>query len=421
MAQSQGDGSPYSRFGLGELRTFTSAQAEAMGGGAYALRSLNYMNAANPALWSDQVFTRAALGAQYLSLNVTDGAGESSRLAQGMLTALRFSFPLYERKLGVGLAFRPYSRSSYRIRRPGTLNPDPSAPDSTVAYEVNFGGDGGLQQFNAGLGYRINEALSVGASVDVIFGIIENQRSTVFAAPGYAPAVRTAGTRLAGVTSTLGGHLNVPGVLGEDDLLSVGATVTLPATLRGERTFSLGQSLDRDTLRSASGSVQLPLNAALGLAYQPDERWTLVADGLYEPWSQFESSFAGAFVLPGQDGLGDRTRLSSGVEFLPAGEDLNASYLARVAYRLGASYEQSYLRLSPEPNTSFDTADTAIDTWTVTGGLSLPTSMAGTRIDLNVLAGTRGSTDGLLVRDTFYGVSLTINVGERWFQQRKLR
>lgn len=420
-AQSQGDGSPYSRFGLGELDTFTSSQAEAMGGGSYALRSYNYLNAGNPALWSDQVYTRVTAGARYQNLRATNEAGETSRLTQGTVTALQFSLPLYTQKLGLVLSFRPYSRSSYRTLRAGTLQPDPSAPDSTVGYTVSSEGDGGLQQFTGGLGYRINDNLSVGASAEVIFGIVENRRSTRFDAAAYAPAIRSAGTRLLGVTGTLGGHLSLPRLLTEEDLLSIGVAFTLPTRLSGDRTFTLGQSLDRDTLRSTDGTVDVPLSARAGLAYQPDERWTLVADGLYEPWSNFGSSFQGDFALPGQGALGDRTRLSAGFEFLPAGIDLNEGYLRRMAFRLGLAYEQSYLRLGDGPNTTGDTPSSAINTWTASGGLSLPTILPGTRVDLNLKAGVRGAAEGILVRDTFYGVSLNVNIGERWFQERKLR
>ncbi len=62
-----------------------------------------------------------------------------------------------------------------------------------------------------------------------------------------------------------------------------------------------------------------------------------------------------------------------------------------------------------------------INTLALTGGLSLPAFTPGTRLDINVEVGTRGTTDQNLVRDVFYGVSATLNIGERWFVKRKLR
>ena len=77
-AQSTGDGSIYSRFGIGMLNTFTSPQSQALGGGGYALRSLNYNAVSNPALWSDQVLTRLHLGAGLRTVEATDAQGATS-------------------------------------------------------------------------------------------------------------------------------------------------------------------------------------------------------------------------------------------------------------------------------------------------------------------------------------------------------
>lgn len=410
-AQSRGDGTIYSRFGLGELETATSPRAQALGGQGTALRSLNYTNFANPASWSDQVFTRAAAGVFYRGIEATDGAGGESQLSAGSLGFVQFSFPLYANTLGVGLAFRPYSRSNYRVVTPGQIA-DPVNPDTTIGYEVNYEGRGGLQQVTGGLGWRVSDALSVGASADVVFGIIEEARRTAFENTLlYRTTDRTDATRLVGVSGTVGALLTLPDVLRSDDALSIGATFTLPATLSGERTRTLGQTLNRDTLSVEDGSAEIPYGASLGLAYQPDERWTFVADGLYEPWSNFESDF----TLPGGQALSNRGRASFGVEVVPAGNNVTESYLSRMGYRLGGSYEHSYVQAP----TNLDSR--SIRELAATAGFSFPTLLPGTRVDVNVEVGTRGTAGDGLVRDLFYGLSLNVNVGERWFQDRKLR
>lgn len=424
-AQSNGDGSVYSRFGLGTLQDFSSSQSAAMGRGGFALRSLNYTSTANPALWSDQVFTRLSGGAYYQNIQSTSGEGQSSELAAGTLEALQFSFPIYSRSLGVTLSFQPYTQYNYRTRRSSSL-PVQVTPDNVAdaSYEVNFRGGGGLHRFRGGLGYRVTEALRVGASLDVLFGIIENQRNTDF---GQAPLrnIRLKdATRLSGVGGTVGAHLALADVLSSGDNLSVGGAVTLPATLTGDRVLTLteSQSVAPDTLSvggqsSIDGSVSLPLRSRLGVAYQPNSRWTFTADGVFEPWSSFSSTFSqrgplSRFPVGGEQTLTDRWRVSLGSEVLPAGSDQFSGYLANVAYRLGAYTEQLYVQ--PDGRTS-------VQMYAVTAGFSLPTSIPGTRIDLNLEAGTRGSTDGALVRDNFYRVGLHVNFGERWFQERRLR
>lgn len=426
QAQSNGDGSAYSQFGLGMLQDFSSSQSAALGHGAYALRTLNYNPDANPALWSDQVFTRLSAGASYQNIQATSGEGPSSELVSGTLEALQFNFPIYERTLGLGLSFKPYSQYNYRTRRDSSLSVQVTPDDVVNApYRVNFQGGGGLFQLRSGLGYRVSDALRVGASLDVIFGIIENQRNTEFGdAPIRDVRLRDA-TRLTGVTGTVGAHLSFRNVLADEDALSLGAAVNLPTTLDGSRVLTLSEnrSVLPDTLSANGqstfdGEVSLPWRGRLGLAYQPSSQWTFTADGLYEPWSSFSSTFGEQapftrrFPVGGEETLTDRWRVSLGTQVVPAGADQFSGFLANVAYRLGVYTEQMYVR--PDTRTN-------VQTYAATAGFSLPTSLAGTRIDLNLEAGTRDATDGTLVRDNFYRVALHVNFGERWFQEERLR
>ncbi len=411
-AQNTGDGSIYSRFGLGEPRSYPSSQVQAMGGAATALRSFNYVNFANPATWSDQVLVHAAVGLLYQGVVATDASDQTSRLNAGSFQAFQFSFPILQQKLGAAVGFMPYSRVNYRVQQPDDFTT--GGTDDTTAVAVRFEGTGGLQQIVGGLGYRLNDNLSVGASVDVVFGIIENQRRTNFLSGDYIDTNLSTVTQLVGVTGTFGALLSVDGLLGEQDGLMAGARVTLPTKLSSERVQTLGESLDRDTVSTRfEGTTELPLSAAFGLSYHPDARWLLAADVLYEPWSSFDSDLPYPGFTPGAENFfQDRIRTSAGLEFLPAGDDLIASYLERVGYRIGFYYDQAYV---------VPLAGADLRTLAVTGGLSLPTLLSGTRIDLNVEVGTRGSTDQELVRDLFYRISANVNIGERWFVKRKLR
>ncbi|MFQ5572462.1 MAG: OmpP1/FadL family transporter [Rhodothermales bacterium] len=412
-AQSRDDGSLYSRFGLGELRLFTTSQAQAMGGGGTALWSFNYANFGNPATWGHQVLVRASAGIRFDGLEITDADNNTKRLSNGSLNAVQFSLPLRTNKLGVGFGFEPYSRTNYRVQTTGALITDPTIQDTTL-YQISYEGTGGLQQVRGGIGYRITDNLSLGASVDVIFGIIEEGQRTTFESFDFIETNLAASTRMFGVTGTLGALFTTSDLLSENDNLMIAAAFTLPASLNGDRALTLGESLDRDTLGTEiEGTLDLPYSARFGLAYVSNNRWTFVADARYEPWSEFKSELS----LPGYtpDGTSlfqDRLRLSGGVEWLPAGSDQLEPFLKRVAYRFGFYYDQAYV--TPVAN-----AD--INTIALTGGFSIPGLLPGTRLDINFEAGTRGTTDQQLVRDTFYGVSATFNIGERWFLKRKLR
>ncbi len=412
-AQGTSDGSIYSRFGLGELRSFSSSQIQGVGGGGTAVAATYYTNFSNPASWADQYLTRASIGMQYQGVVATDASDETSTLTSGALNAVQFSFPLYTRKLGVGVAFEPYTRSNYRVQVLGRIS-QTSSPADTAAYTINYEGRGGLQQVTAGAGYRLNDNINIGLSADFIFGVLEDVRRTSFFGPSYLRTRISNATRLSGVTATLGGLVSLPKVLGESDMLNLGLSFTLPTTLSGNRVRVLGESLDLDTLGGTlHGSISIPYSLRMGLSYVPDARWTFVADGRYEPWSGFESDYVFAGYTPGGESFfHDRVRASGGVEFMPSGRRVVAPFLARIAYRLGGYYDRSYV----SPAEGIELATKAL-----TAGLSLPSFFPGTRLDINFEVGTRGSTDQNLVQDTFYRVSANVNIGERWFEKRKLR
>src|SRR5690606_39254414 len=144
-------------------------------------------------------------------------------------------------------------------------------------------------------------------------------------------------------------------------------------------------------LVGVSGDIELPLSASVGVAYRASPRWLFVADVLHEPWTDFSSTV----TLPGYDpanptGLKNRTRVSGGFEVIPAGNDLLEPYFRRVGYRIGLFFDPVYL---------LSDGSQSVNTIAVTGGLSLPTRVPGTRIDLNIEAGMRGAQEAGLVRE----------------------
>jgi len=418
-AQSSGDGSYYSRYGIGSLRSFSSPQAEALGGGAYALRTTNYNPTANPALWSDQIFTRATGAMRFDVINAEDATGATAQLGAGSLQALQISFPLLTQKLGVGLALQPYSITNYEVFRDGQVRTG-LGEGVDVDYRTAYEGRGGLYLFRSGLGGRITNNIRVGGALDVVFGSIKSTTRTQFPnSTQLTPSVSTEQTRVAGVTGTFGAQFSLYDVLGAD-LLGIAVSTTLPASLSGDRVRTLDESLDADTIAVADGSIDLPYEVRAGVAYHLDDRWTFVADGVFAPWSQFDASFRpesglpapGRFPIGGMDTMNDRWRVSAGTQVIPAGTDRFRGYFARTGYRLGGFAEQQYTTSDP---------GSTVYVVGATGGLSLPTAAAGTRVDLTFRVGTRGATESGLVRDVFYGASLAISIGERWFQKPKLR
>ncbi len=410
-AQGQNNyGSVYSRYGLGERTEFSSSQSEMLGGAQVGLRSVFYNGLANPAGWADQQVTtfRAAVGVQ--GIRSTDAASTAaSRATAGDVAGLQLGIPLIPARLGLTFGYRPYSRVNYRASIPGQLITE----DDTTAYALNQEGGGGIQRISGGLGLRVGQALQLGASADVLFGTVEYIQRTSFDTGAFSEVRQSRSTRLSGVSGTLGALVTARSIASEDDALAFGLAVTLPTRLTGTQTLTLGQSLDRDTLAtSADGRATLPLLARGGLSYRAGARWLAALDATYEPWSSFSSTLplGGYNAATGVDELRDRLRLGGGVEVVPAGRNRNASVLAQTAYRIGAYGERGLYAPSGE----------SVQTLALTGGVSIPNRLSGARFDLGFEVGTRGATQGALVRDVFARGSLTLNFGERWFIRRRI-
>ena len=410
LAQGSSDGSIYSRFGIGDLHAFGSPQIVAMGGGGTALGGARYSNFSNPASLGDLLLTGVAAGLSYESLDITDSFDNTSRLSNGSLRSIQFSFPLLSNRLGVGASFSPYSSRKYRIRVDDELE---TSTGEMVPYSVNFLGSGGIQQATLAFGYAVNEHLSMGLEGRLLFGLLEESRETSFDEFGYETSLLTNSVRTRGLGATFGIQGSVGGLASENDRLFAGARLSLPTTLSASEIITEGSSQERDTLSTGvEGDIELPMSFSVGIAYRASPKWLFVTDFQFEPWTDFSSEIP----LPGYDAanaalLNDRTRLSAGFEVIPAGTDQLAGYLKRIGYRLGFFYDPFYLSSS---------ADNRINTVAATAGLSLPTRFPGTRIDLNLEVGSRGAADPGLVRERFLRFGVNLNVGERWFLKTRL-
>jgi len=409
-AQGANDyGSVYSRFAVGERADFGSPNAAAMGGaGAVSLGGPLNFAVENPALIADLALTGFMAGADARTIGAEDAAGATARSSAGGLTALALVLPLVPERVGISVSLTPYSRVNYRVIQEDSV----AIPgQGNEAFRLNFEGGGGLYRLRTGLGVRPAPRLRVGASADLLFGHIDYLQRTEFPNSGTLQEVQIGrATNLSGITATLGAAYRAPAGAGRH--LSLGATLTLPAHLSGSRVRTLGSSLDQDTLAApADGDVTLPLSVRAGAGFT-GTRWSFAAEGLYEPWSEFESDFEWGGYSPsgGATGLNDRLRVGAGMQVFPGGGDRMAGFIGRTAFRLGAYTESALAGPGGE-----DIRATAL-----TGGLSLPTLFPGARFDIGVEAGVRGSTDGGLVRDQFFRGTVTLTFGERWFIRRRI-
>lgn len=409
-AQSTRPGSIYSRFGIGERVDAFSSRAPSMGGSGYALGGGAFTSLANPSLLADLLLTRASVGMQFDNLRTTDAAGGVSETSSGELSGFSVGLPLIAGRFGAAVGISPYTRIGYRIYSEASFDDIDGEP---VLYGRSLEGNGGLDRVSLGFGYRVSDAIAVGLRGDFLFGIIEDVRRTTFFDGRFLQARLSEATRIRGLGLGFGARAKLPSVFRDGDVAAIGLSIDFPIHLTGERVVMAGEAIDPDTLLAGSdGSMDLPVAVGLGASWQAGPKFVAIADARYERWSEFESTFVLPAFNAGDGGhLDDRLRVSAGFEFYPAGRDLLAGYFRRTAYRFGAFYEKSYA--SPVP-------DSRINAYGLTGGLSFPTLIPGTRVDVHAEVGNRGTAENMLIRDRYLRIGVSLNFADRWFIRRRL-
>ena len=388
-------GSSYSRYGVGDIRYFTTSRAMGMGGAGIAVLSNQAIDRFNPALWTRLNRVRFSAGAMYEGFSSTDDNG-SSYLSKTHVNALSFAVPV-EKDLGITLSagVGPYSKVNYNMVSP--------ASQGAFNYTLKYLGEGGLSLAHLGISGSIGSELHLGAKLDYYFGSINHTISQTFTTTDYSSAEVTRSTRLSGAGMTFGvvyTGLKSLFNLSEGTAFNIAAVVNTTSyiTTSDERfsTFNSGTVVAHDTIGFPDGKLRLPYSFILGAAYQ-SENITVAGDVAYQKWSDLRADG----ISPSD--VRDSYRFGLGMEFQPK-KEISSPFTQRIAYRAGFYYQATYYQIH----------STAINEFGLTGGLGIPL-FADTRLGIAAEYSFRGTTDFQLQKDKILRISFTLDIGELWF------
>jgi hypothetical protein len=386
-------GSAYSLIGLGDIRVFAGGRGAGMGDAGVALASPYAINFLSPAAWSRIDRTRLEGGALYEGFNSSDGA-TSRYLARMDFNGALMAIPVSSANgITVVLGFVPYTNVNYNTYTHGTQ----ITPTDTVSFALNEIGTGGITKGLLGMSWSPTRSLSVGATVNYLFGTITTQAIETMTG-AYGGTIQTERS-LSGVNFT-GGVLVTD--LGDEGSalrsLSMGAVFSTRATVNSTLRTNYQFVSETDTTEEANGRAAIPYSAIIGVGYRWSDRWVLAADYAFQPWSTADLDFIGASA-----NIRNSTRMSAGIE-RTANRNLQAAWIDRVAYRAGVSYAQSYVTVNGQ----------AIDELTFTAGLTLPVN-GDSRLHVAASYGTRGTTTVGLIRDKIFRLSVALSISDLWY------
>jgi hypothetical protein len=409
--------SPYSRYGIGVLRSESFNQNFALGGAGLGFRSNNSLNLLNPASYSEISITTVEFGLTNNALWLSDGT-QSQFQNNAYIDHLAFGFPVINDKWGMSFGMLPYSNVGYDYENESTT----IVGADTINNNYYYKGDGGLNKVYLGnaLKFRIDSTsnISFGVNASLIFGSINSDKKVVYGdLPNSFNLWEIKKSSVADFNFDAGIQYRKTFVNAESEKynLTIGATYTLGRELKSKdsellRTFKGNVDFGslRDTIlniEEQAGVVELPTQIGGGIAFEKENKWTILVDYKTTAWDKVQNSESELYQYKMSHAI------NGGFEFIPKYDAFN-NYFKRIKYRLGARYKTSYLSVN----------DKDINEYGITFGLSLPMKRTDTALpglNIGVEYGKRGVAKDGLVEEKFVNFNIGITINDRWFIKRK--
>lgn len=391
-----GDGSVYSRFGVGDIITYVSSRTVGMGGAGLALLTDGYINGANPAALGRITRTQYSGDFQYQGFEMNDGS-TSSFLSAGNFQGAALAFPLArEYNLVFAFGIAPFSRSAYSVR-------DDQLQGGQEIIQT-YDGTGGLSSAQFSVCFSPHRDLFVGVTSHYLFGRFNHRQRLEFANKEYFVSDVERETSMDGFAFTIGGaYAGIDRALGISDSkkLDVAAAVFGGASLSTDESRIEDYVSSKETTGVRSGSTTIPLHVSVGASYLFDEKMVFTGDIQMQLWDNFR--YFGAHPA----GIRNSVRFGVGVEFFPT-RSPGEPYIRQVTYRAGSYVNSSYLRVNGQP----------INEYFVTGGLGLPiffTAGSDARLNVSLEYGVRGTRSHGLQRDSITRLTVSLSGSDTWF------
>lgn len=411
MYAQNGTVSPYSFFGIGDLRTSATVENQMMGHiGVYA--DSIHLNLQNPAAYGELgldvidkvglVAYTAGISNKQVRLRSFEDEQSSSLTTLDYLS-LGFSLG---KGLGMGFGIMPYSSVGYNFV-------DETSNNGQALTNI-FSGEGDLTKVYYSVGYQIIKDLSLGVTINYNYGTLSNERLQQIEDVQFGTFDRR--------SSQINGFdfnyalLYTPQIK-EDHTLHTSVRVNTQGNLVSRNNRDIGSfsvasgtnienlevDLESNNLRNTE--FKIPTTTTVGLGYGKDFKWFLGAEYSFQGLGSFENPFLGTNNIE----YNDASSVALGGFFIPDARSFD-SYLKRVTYRAGVRLDRTGMVVN----------DVDINNFGITFGLGLPLGRSFSNLNVGFELGTRGTTRANLIEENYFKVNVGLSLNDRWFQKRKI-
>ena len=393
--------SPYSYYGLGEVKFRGTQDARAMGGLSITGDSIQ-LGLMNPASYSKLKLTTFAVGGTNSSTNFSTDT-EKEKAQRTSFDYLAVGLPLG--KFGMAFGLMPYSAVGYK---------NENTVESTEGTRYfRSQGNGFINKVFVGGSYTFNDNLSFGLDFAYHFGDITNE----FTEKALSPELTQYTTREKNTTELNGVSFNI-GLLYNRQInskLTFHSSLTYSpesklSTTNFRNIATVVYTIDGTELSNDDEDINLPnkeltipSRLSLGFGLGENKKWLLGSELTFTQ----NKNLVNRFTELTQVSYENSTRFALGGYYIPK-YDSFSNYLQRIVYRAGFKYENTGLVLNNK----------SINDYGMNFGLGLPLGFS--RIDLGFEFGKRGTTSNGLIEENYFNISVGLNLGAKWFERRKI-
>ena len=397
----QGTSSPYSFYGIGDVKFKGTAENRAMGGLTIYSDSI-HLNFQNPASYSNLKLTTFSLGGTYLTTDLSTNK-QSEKARRTAVDYLAVGLPLG--KFGVGFGLMPYSSVGYNIQ--SNIAATATNPEEIKQYS----GTGGINKVFFGVGYALTKKLSVGVDYSYNFGKIQTYSFRFIEGIQYGTREKNL-SDITGGTLTAGLNFNTPINKKLNGFASVTYSPDSKLSSLNSRNIAtiqysssgaeiLVEPLDVDV---ANTNLTIPSKLAVGFGLGQNKKWMLGTEITF----QKSSSMGNRFNDINNVNYENSTRFALGGFYIP-NYNTFSKYYEKIIYRGGLRYE----------NTGLIINNTSVKDYAVTAGVGLPLMGVFSNINVGLEYGQRGTTSANLVQENYTNISIGFSLNDKWFQKRR--
>lgn len=394
-----GSYSPYSVFGIGRMAYDGTAYNQAMGGIGIGMRDNGYINYTNPAAITarDTLAFMLDFGINQQNLYTNDNVTKAAYNVFNMQN-VALTFPIYKKSAFiVGIA--PFSNVGYKFLSTET-DPDIVSQIGDVKYQ-KFG-TGSIYQLFFGGAVMLFDRISIGAEGIYYFGYINKHNDILFNSSSLYNTISTGWDYKVHCFSGKFGLQYIQPIARNNSQIVIGGTYRIGNSLKGDVAKYAFSAADT-VLYSGGGHTSMDIadEFGVGVSYRVNDKWAVGADFIQQNWRG--SSFPDNSMWSNFSAENARY-YRAGFEITPNMYDIRY-YMKRVTYRVGAYFEESYVKVNGHQVNSFG----------ITFGASFPIYRWHNAVSVAIDMGQRGTLRHNLVRERYINFIVNINLHDLWF------